>query len=271
VATFAMLLPALALAQETSGTIAGVVRDPSQAMLAQARIAVTNEQTGLKREVETNALGEYRVPFLPVGVYSVRAQKEGFKSHAQTRIRLDILQVRSVDFTLELGAVTEAVTVESRAPPLETETSQAGQVIKNEQVNNLPLSVRQFMQLAFLTPMVTPATGDFRSTELNRDTAVPSAAGQRPEQNNYQIDGIDNKEQGRNGFAISPPVDSVSEFKVQTGLASAEFGRGVGTIINVVTKGGTNEIHGTLYEFLRNDKMDARPFFPNQMNPLMHI
>jgi len=254
VAIFAMLMPALALAQETSGTIAGVVRDPSNAMLAQAYIVVTNEQTGLKREVTTNALGEYRVPFLPVGVYSVRVQKEGFKSQVQTRIALEILQVRNVDFTLELGAVTETVTVEGRAPLLEAETSQAGQVIKNEQVNNLPLNVRQFMQLAFLAPMATPATGDFRSTELNRDTAVPAGAGQRPEQNNYQIDGIDNKEGGRNGFAISPPVDSVSEFKVQTGLAPAEFGRGGGTIINVVTRGGTNAYHGTLYEFLRNDK-----------------
>src|SRR2546425_5491480 len=197
VATFAMLLPALALAQETSGTIAGVVRDPSQAMLAQARLAVTNEHTGLKREVETNALGEYRVPFLPVGTYSVRAQKEGFKSHVQTKIRLEILQVRSVDFTLELGAVSETVTVESRSPLLEAETSQAGEVIKNEQVNNLPLNVRQFLQLTFLAPMAVPATGDYRSVEVSRDTAVPASAGQRPEQNNYQIDGIDNREQGR--------------------------------------------------------------------------
>src|SRR5258708_15256677 len=106
VATFAALLPALALAQETSGTIAGVVRDPSQAVLAQARIAVTNEQTGLKRDVETNALGEYRVPFLPVGVYSLRAQKAAFKSHLQTRIPLAIPPLPNREFTLYRGPLT---------------------------------------------------------------------------------------------------------------------------------------------------------------------
>ena len=141
-------------------------------------------------------------------------------------------------------------------------------MIKNEQVNNLPLNVRQFMNLTFLSPMATPATGDFRSTEINRDVTVPAAAGQRPEQNNYQIDGIDNRESGRNGFAVAPPVDSVSEFKVQTGMAPAEFGRGGGVIINVLTKSGTNQYHGAVYEFLRNNKLDSRPFFASRTNPL---
>lgn len=268
-AVSALLLLSVGLrAQNTTGTIAGVVHDPSQAVIAGARVVITNEQTGLTRSAETNAQGEYRVTFLPVGVYSVRAQKEGFKSQVQTGVTLEILQVRSVDFSLELGAVAETVTVETRAPLLETESSQAGEVIRNEQVNRLPLNVRQFMQLAFLAPMAIPAANDFRSTEVNRDTAVPASAGQRPEQNNYQIDGIDNKENGRNSFAINTPVDSVGEFKVQTGLAPAEFGRGGGTIINVVTKSGTNDYHGTAYEFLRNDKFDARPFFSNRKNPL---
>lgn len=260
--------PAGALAQNTTGTIAGTIHDPTQALIGGAQITVTNEQTGLSRSVETNAEGEYRAAFLPVGAYSVQARKEGFRTQVQKGVRIEILQVRSVDFTLELGAVSDTVTVETRAPLLETESSQAGEVIRNEQVNNLPLNVRQFMQLAFLAPMAIPAANDFRSSEVNRDTAVPASAGQRPEQNNYQIDGIDNKENGRNSFAISPPVDSIGEFKVQTGLAPAEFGRGGGTIINVVTKGGTNSFHGTAYEFLRNDKLDARPFFANRKNPL---
>ncbi len=265
----ALLLAAANLAgQDTSGTITGVVRDPSNAVLPGAQVTITNEDTGLTRKVDTGGEGEYRVPFLPVGAYSVRVQKEGFKSQVQTHVRLEILQVRSVDFGLQLGTVTDTVTVESQAPLLETETSQAGEVIKNEQVNNLPLNVRQFMQLTFLAPMAVPATADFRSNEVARDTAVPASAGQRPEQNNYQIDGIDNKENGRNSFAISPPVDSIAEFKVQTGMAPAEFGRGGGTIINVVTKSGSNAFHGTAYEFLRNDKLDARPFFSNRKNPL---
>src|SRR5581483_10223076 len=267
-AAFFAAAPFRMAAQDTSGTITGIVRDPSNAVLPQAHVTVTNDNTGLSREVETNGEGEYRVPFLPVGTYSVRVQKEGFKSQVQTGIRIEILQVRSVDFGLQLGTVSETVTVETRAPLLETETSQAGQVIKNEQVNNLPLNVRQFMQLTFLAPMAVPATADFRTTEINRDTAMPASSGQRPEQNNYQIDGIDNKENGRNNVAISPPVDSISEFKVQTGMAPAEFGRGGGTIINVVTKNGTNDFHGTAYEFLRNDKLDSRPFFSDRKSPL---
>ncbi|HWQ54995.1 MAG TPA: TonB-dependent receptor [Bryobacteraceae bacterium] len=262
----ASLVPALA--QNTTGTISGVVRDPSNAVLPGARVIVTNEDTGLRREVLSNDEGAYRLPFLPIGPYSVRVEKEGFKSEVQTGVRLEILQVRTVEFTLELGALADTITVESRAPLLEAESSQAGEVIKSEQVTNLPLGRRNFMQLTFLAPMSTPASGDFRSTEVGRGSAVPASAGQRPEQNNYQIDGIDNKETGRNGYAISPPVDSISEFKVQTGLAPAEFGRGGGTIVNVVTKGGTNEYHGTLYEFLRNEFFDARPYFADRKSPL---
>ena len=195
-------------------------------------------------------------------------QKEGFKAQVQTRISLEVQQVRAVDFALQLGMVTETVTVETHAPLLESETSQAGQVIKVDQVSNLPMNVRQFLQLTYVAPMAVPATGDFRSTEVQRDAAMPASGGQRPEQNNYQIDGLDNKENGRNNYAISPPVDSISEFKVQTGMAPAEFGRGGGTIINVVTKSGTNDFHGSAYEFLRNDKFDARPFFSNRKSPL---
>ncbi|HWB99859.1 MAG TPA: TonB-dependent receptor [Bryobacteraceae bacterium] len=263
-----LFLPVVLYGQNTTGTITGFVRDPSSALLPAAHVTVVNENTGLRRDLLTNSEGLYTIPFLPVGVYSVTAGKEGFKSQVQKGIRVEILQVRSVDFVLELGATSETVTVESRAPLLETETSQAGQVIKGEQVNNLPLNVRQFMQLAFLAPMVTPATNDYRSVEVNRDITAPAAAGQRPEQNNYQIDGVDNRESGRNNVAVGVPVDSVGEFRVQTGISPAEFGRGGGLIINVATKTGTNRLHGSLYEFLRNNQFDSRPFFSSRVSPL---
>src|SRR5581483_11789968 len=256
------------LAQNTTGAITGFARDPSSAALAGAKVTVINGNTGLPREVRTSEEGLYSVPFLPVGVYSVAAEKAGFKRQLPTGIRLEILQVRNVDFSLELGVTAETVTVESRAPLLETETSQMGEVIKGEQVNNLPLNVRQFMQLAFLAPMVTPATGDYRSVEVNRDITAPAAAGQRPEQNNYQIDGVDNRESGRNNVAVAASVEAVGEFKVQTGISPAEFGRGGGLIINVATKSGTNQYHGSLYEFLRNTRFDARPYFSSRVNPL---
>jgi hypothetical protein len=256
------------LAQNSTGSIAGAVRDPSDAVVASAKITARNEETGLTRVAETSAEGIYRIPLLPAGSYSVKVEKQGFKSQVQTGVRIEILQVRGVEFRLELGSVSDTVTVETRAPLLETETSQAGEVIKGEQVVSLPLSARQFLQLGFLTPMVTPATNDFRSNEVNRESAMPAAAGQRPEQNNYQIDGVDNRESGRNSLAVGASVEAIAEFRVQTGLAPAEFGRGGGAIINAATKAGTNAFHGSLYEFLRNDKFDSRPFFANRVNPL---
>src|SRR5437867_7197556 len=122
--------------------------------------------------------------------------------------------------------------------------------------------------MVFLSPFAIPAARDFRSTEVARDTAVPSGGGARPEDSNYRVEGFDSQESGRHGFAISPPVDSIAEFKVQAGTAPADFGRGSGTMVNVVTKGGTNELHGSLYEFLRNDLFDARPFFATRRSPL---
>ncbi|MBS1826200.1 MAG: TonB-dependent receptor [Acidobacteria bacterium] len=255
-------------AQDTTGTITGTVLDASNAAVPNAEILVTNEETGLRRTTRTSDTGLYRVPLLPVGRYSIQARREGFRSEIQQNVRIEILQVRTVDFNLQVGAVNETVTVESTALLLEAETSQAGEVIKTEQVTNLPLGRRNFMQLTFLAPMATPATRDFRTTEIGRGSSVPASAGQRPEQNNYQIDGIDNRENGRNSYAISPPVDSISEFKVQTGMAPAEFGKGGGTIINVVTRGGTNDWHGSLYEFVRNEFFDARPYFATGKSPL---
>src|SRR2546426_4198559 len=259
---------AAARAQTTSGTITGIVTDPSNAVVPGAQITLTNRATGLQRETLASDAGEYRVPLLPPGLYTIKVEATGFKTEVVKDVKLETLQTARVDFRLELGDVREVMTVEGRTPLLETEATTTGTVIKNEQVTNLPLNVRQFMQMVFLSPFAIPAARDFRSTEVARDTAVPSGGGARPEDNNYQVDGFDNQESGRHGFAISPPVDSIAEFKVQAGTAPADFGRGSGTMVNVVTKGGTNELHGSLYEFLRNDLFDARPFFATRRSPL---
>lgn len=259
---------ALIRAQDTTGTIMGTVLDPSGAVVPGTRVTITSQTTGFTRSTTADAMGAYRIPFVPVGVYDVTAEATGFKTKIEKDVRVQILATRDVPIHLDLGAATDKVSVQADQSQLETQTSEAGTVIHNEQINSLPLNVRQFMQLIFLAPMATPATGDFRSVEVNRNTAVPAAAGQRPEQNNYQIDGVDNRESGRNGFAVAPPVDSVGEFIVQTGVAPAEFGRGGGAIINVVTKHGANDYHGSAYEFLRNDTLDARPYFSAAKSPL---
>lgn len=267
---FVSLIPLAAplAAQTTAGTITGIVTDQSQAFVPSAKVVVRSQDTGLSRETESGANGEYRVPLLPPGTYMVTASGTGFKGKAVRDVKLEIQQIARVDFQLEVGNVQETITVEAKPAQLETESTVTGTVIKQEQVTNLPLSVRQFMQMVFLSPFAIPAGRDFRSTEINRDTAVAAGGGARPEDNNYQVDGFDNQESGRHGFSVSPPVDSVAEFKVQAGTASAEFGHGAGTMVNVVTKSGTNNLHGTLYEFLRNDRFDARNFFAARVSPL---
>ena len=149
-------------AQSTAASMTGIVTDPSEAVLPNAKITVTNQATGLTRETLTNSVGEYRVPLLPVGIYTIKVEVAGFKAQVVKDIRLEIQQIARVDFQLLVGDVNEVVNVESQAPLLETESTVTGTVIKNEQVTNLPLNVRQFMQMVFLSPFAIPATRDFR-------------------------------------------------------------------------------------------------------------
>ncbi len=256
------------MAQNTTGSISGIVRDSTGAVVPNAKIIALSDATGLTRDVLSDDSGQYVISQLPIGLYSVSAEKQGFKTTQSNRVEVQILSVPTVNFTMQVGSASQTVYVQADAAQLDTQTSQAGTVIESRQINNLPLNVRQFLQLVFLAPMTVPATGDYRSFEIPRNTAVPAAAGQQPENNNYQIDGMDNRETGRNGFAISMPVDSVQEFRVQTGMPPAEFGRGGGVIVNVVTRGGTDEFHGSVYEFIRNNIFDAKPYFSNGTSPL---
>ncbi|HWB97052.1 MAG TPA: carboxypeptidase-like regulatory domain-containing protein, partial [Bryobacteraceae bacterium] len=201
------LLVTPAAAQNPTGTIFGIVSDTSGGALAGVEITIHNVDTGLERRSMTNEMGEYRVPLLPAGTYEATAVFPGFKTAVRSDLHLNIQATLRTDLVLQLGEVKETVKVTGQAPLLETETSASGHVIDNKQIENLPLNVRQFMQLAYLVPFSTPASRDYRSTETPRGTPVPAGAGARPEENNYQIDGIDNKESGRNNFSVTPPMD----------------------------------------------------------------
>lgn len=257
-----------AVAQNTTGTISGVVTDASGAVIPSAHVTLHSGATGFTREAETDAAGAYKISLVPIGVYTISAKMSGFNTQKVDGVHVDILSTDTENLTLRAGATDQVVNVNAAGVQLNTETSEAGTVITGSQINNLPLNVRQFMQLIYLAPMATPAAGDFRSTVIPRNTSVPASAGQRPDQNNYQLDAFNNRETSRNSFAISPPVDSVGEFIVQNGLAPAEFGRGGGVIVNVVTRGGTNSYHGAAYEFIRNDLFDAKPYFSSIKSPL---
>ena len=251
-----------AWAQKDSGSIVGVVRDPSGALIAGAKVKVTEVDRGTSVNTSTSALGEYIVTPLRIGRYNVTVEKEGFKKAVVGPIELDVQAKPAVDVTLQVGQVAETIAVTSQGPQLETETSELGQVVNSRTATTLPLNGRNFAQLAQLAAGVGPSEPGSRT-----DTSYGfSSNGARSLQNNFLLDGIDNNANlgdvlNGSAYVIQPSVDAIAEFKVETNSYSAEFGRGNGAIMNAVIKSGTNRLHGDAYEFFRNDTLDGRNAF----------
>jgi hypothetical protein len=248
-----------AFAQTVTGTIVGTVTDQSGAVLPGVSVTILQTATGISKTVITNEAGQYTVPFLQPGIYSVTAELTGFKKQLLTGVIVEVEERVRVDLQLSVGQVSETIEVVSTAPLLNTESSSIGHVIENQRVVDLPLNGRRFMELAFLLP-ATHASAPGHFNAILQDMAVSSAGG-RPTNNNFTLDGVANTSVNCGYFSVSPSVDSVQEFKIQTSNYSAEFGNTAGAVINVATKSGTNELHGSVYEFLRNDVFDARNFF----------
>lgn len=263
VAAFLLLIaPTITIswAQQDTGTIAGTIKDVTGAVLPGVTISVRNTETNETLEALTNDRGNYVTPPLKVGGYEISASLPGFKTSTQRGIVLQVQQRAVIDFVLEVGEVTEEVVVLGSTPLVETETTALGQVIEERRVLDLPLVGRNYLFLARTAAGVLPAMpgargeGDF------------NANGNRSTQNNFLIDGIDNNSQivdlqSQSSQVITPSIDAIKEFKVQTSQYSAEFGRAAGGVINVLIKSGTNDFHGTLFEFNRNDVFDAINFF----------
>jgi hypothetical protein len=259
---FVLLTPLSA--QTTAGAIVGTVTDPSGAIIGGASITVTNVETGITTKATTDAAGNYVVTPLPNGKYSVAVEAAGFKRSVRSDIILNVQDRLRLDVALEVGAVTDTVEVQAAAPILETDTSYLGQVVDSQRIVDLPLNGRFFTRLAVLTAGTTPTVHGAR----DENTGGFSANGVRPYQNNFLLDGVDNNSLSEDlvsqqSFVIGPPPDAIAEFKVQTNSMSAEFGRSGGAVLNVTIKSGTNELHGTFYEFLRNSALDANNFFNN--------
>jgi hypothetical protein len=248
-----------ALAQVDTGGIAGIVSDKTGAVIPGAKVTIVREETGVRTELTTNAAGFYSAPMLRVGHYRITAVTAGFRAETRTGIELRVQDRLEMNFQLEVGATSAEVTVTATAPLLESETSSLGQVMEQRTVTDLPLNGRNFIQLATLTAGTLPST---RTAE--RDNFISNGA--RAVQNSYILDGVDNKNRIMgfdNGSAqiVQPIIDAIQEFKVQTSTFSAEFGQAAGGVVNVTLKSGTNQFHGSVFEFLRNSKMDATPFF----------
>jgi hypothetical protein len=257
-----LLLCSFAFAQITARLV-GTVTDTSGGVVANASITILNEATGLRRSVTTNEHGVYSASLLPTGTYSISAEARGFKRRTVTGLELQVNQEARVDLELEVGQVTETVAVTGETSLLQTENASVGQVIDNRYTTQIPLNNRDFSQLILLSPGATTRPGGFNLTIGAATGSLGSgiAIGGRDNQNNFMMDGANNNARQFGNIAIKPSVDAIQEFKVQTNSYSAEFGSAAFGQINLITKSGTNTFHGVLFEFLRNDKLDARNFF----------
>jgi hypothetical protein len=258
-----LMCAALSSYGQTFGQITGLVTDTSGAVVLGAAVTVTNPQTGFTRTEVTNGSGIYTFPTLLPGVYDVKVEKEGFQAEIRRNVALQVEQVARLDFPLQVGTMTQAVEVNAGAPLLNTEDSTVGTVIENQRILDMPLNGRNFLQLVALSPNVSAnfANGGQSANRLGGDRSSQqlSVSGNRREWNYFTLDGMDNTDVDFNSYIFLPSIDALQEFKVQSGVYSAEFGRELGQI-NVSTKGGTNEYHGSMWEFIRNNDIDALPF-----------
>ncbi|GAC1702473.1 MAG: hypothetical protein NVS9B4_07940 [Candidatus Acidiferrum sp.] len=256
--------------QVTSGTITGTITDASGASLPGVKITITNIQKNDSREYTTDETGGYTAPFLIPGLYRVAAEKEGFKRAASSDITLNVDDKARVDIVLGLGSVNEVVSVSAASPLVRVESSELGEVIEERAVRELPLNGRNFAQLVYLVPGVTPGQAGENlsgaSTFNPRGASNFNALGSQANTNAWLVDGIDDNEYTFNTVMVQPSVESIGEFKVLTGTFSAEFGRGAG-VVSVSTKSGNDQLHGSAFEFLRNSYFDARNFFNSIPQP----
>jgi Carboxypeptidase regulatory-like domain len=257
-------------AQVDRGAIVGMVTDPSGARVSSAQITLTNLSTGQSVRVATDEEGNYNAKLLRIGAYSISATKQGFETTVAASVDVAVNQAVRVDLVLKLGSASETVQVTGAAPLLQTESSSLGTIETEQRIDDLPLNGRDFIQLAYLGP---GANGGQTGTNVSggvfenerADEAI-SVNGLRVSNNNFLLNGVDNNEFGLGGVIVLPPPDAIEEFKTEESSMSAEFGRG-GAAVNVVLKSGSNKFHGGLYEFIRNDKLDAVNYFNQGQQP----
>jgi hypothetical protein len=246
-----------ASAQSTYGIIVGVVADGSGAVMPGATVTATNTATGLSRTVTTGSQGDFRIINLLPGTYDVIVEMSGFRKATSNGLVVRVNESVRVDFAMQVGELAETVEVLARAPLLETSSATVGKVITNEKIVELPLNGRDFTQLTLLLPGGAP----FGRNGIIIGGSRVAVTGNRADQNNYTLDGVNNNETFFKHYGIRPSIDAIQEFKVQTNITDAQYGEAAGANISVAVKSGTNALHGTVFEFVRNDMFDARDSF----------
>src|SRR5690242_17831702 len=264
------------MAQVERASIVGTIRDSSGSVVPGVTVKVINQGTNNTTNLQTDEAGEYSATNLTPGAYTVEAEKTGFTRRVYRDFVVQVTQIARLDITLELGAVEQTVEVTGEAPLLQTENSTVGQVISSQPISALPLNGRNLAQLAILAPGVTGLTyaqtgtinAGARPDELRPGGTTIEANGARDSSNQLLIDGIDNTEMIAQTFIVRPAIDGLQEFKVLTNNAGAEFGRAGGAVVITSTKSGTNQFHGSLFEFLRNSVLDAKNYFDRATAPI---
>jgi len=257
------------LYSEVTAGVLGTVVDSSGATLPNATVTLKHPETGLSRRAQTDASGSFEFLSVPVGEnYSLQAEAPGFQTSVQTGIKLLVNQKYRADFKLVVGAVSQTIEVSSSTTQVDTTSTQLGDVIENRKLTGIPLNGRSYIDLMGLQAGVIPVSFDStqhdRLVSGNQSAGQVSVNGQRETANSFMVNGADVEESVQNGASIVPTLDSIEEFRLLTNSFNAEYGRFSGAIVNVVTKSGTNEIHGSVYEFLRNEKLDARSYFDQE-------
>ena len=256
------------LAQSTA-TVQGTVVDTKGAVLPRAAVTIKNRATSVERTTETDENGNYQVAALPVGTYTVEVKAQGFKTQVADQVAVEVAKTVVQNFQMEVGALSEQVLVSSDVPVIETATTSVGTVINQRTVQEIPLNGRHFVDLGLLLPgSVTPPQNGFLTAPLRGQGSFAfNTAGNREDTVNFMINGVNLNDMVQNQITFQPSINTVQEFKADNSTFSAEYGRNSGAIVNIATRSGTNEYHGELFEFLRNEKLDARNFFDARKPP----
>jgi outer membrane receptor protein involved in Fe transport len=256
-------------AQQITGTIRGTVTDQTRAVVQGAIVAAQQTETGISRTATADRNGDYVLLELPVGHYRLQVSATGFRNYVRDGITLEVNETAFVPARLSVGSATEHVEVQADADLIQPTVTSMGKAVLQQELEDLPLNGRNFSQLGLLQPGVVPLTpGLVEAGGSLRNGQAYAVNGQRPESNNFLIDGANNFNGVDGGFVLKPPVDAINEFRIITHNAPAEFGNSLGSTTNIVTRSGSNEIHGTVWEFIRNDALDARNYFAQQTEPL---
>src|SRR5580692_6031015 len=262
VLSLCLICSTILAAQGTGGRVLGRVTDPSGAALAGVKVTLTNPATNVTVETTSNGSGDYGFPQVAVGSYRVEFDLDGFKKNVQREVTVNLNQIVTLNSVLQVGGAKETVEVTSEAPLVDTTSTQLGAIMDSRQVANLPLNSRDTYQLLQLQPGVMSTVGSSNSLVYGSDSpGAVSVNGGRGRSNNFSVNGGDANDLFANLPTVQPSPDSIEEFRVITNTFDAEYGRNSGSVINVVTKSGTNQFHGNVYEFFRNKVLNADGYF----------